>query len=160
LNRGEINLKKSVLFIAVLMCSLFIFTSMAFAGYRVNDAGVSEANGLYCATGEISNERPVYQLADTDWEIWHSGSFWYIDNDGRTGEETTYFNISQASMPPLTGWRANGGFEPAPTLSEQACVDSIPTSIPTINEWGMIIFTMFLASASIYSLRKQRRTEG
>lgn len=34
------------------------------------------------------------------------------------------------------------------------------TSIPTMNEWGMIIFAIFVTFASVYSFRRQSRTEG
>ncbi len=147
-------MKKSVLFIAVLMCSLFIFTSMAFAGYQVSGGSVSGSNGLYCEIDEFIDNRPVYQLAGTDWELFYDGGeggYWYIDDFERgIGVDCTYWVESSASTPPLNGWSDYVGNSP-PTLSEQACGNSIPT----INEWGMIIMSLMLAGTAFWMIRRR-----
>lgn len=47
--------------------------------------------------------------------------------------------------------------ETGPILDNLQGTD-MTTSIPTMNEWGMIIFAMFITFASVYSLRRQSRT--
>jgi hypothetical protein len=50
--------------------------------------------------------------------------------------------------------------ETGPNLDNLQGIDR-RASIPTINEWGMIILAMFVTFASVYSLRrKQSRTDG
>ena len=64
---------------------------------------------------------------------------------------------------------ASGG--PAPTsimsgvnttLNEPAgiAVDPTATSVPTMSEWGMIIFIVLADFGSIYYLRRQKRANG
>lgn len=148
-------MKKILLLITVLMCGLFIFTNMAFAGYQVNGGSISGSNGLYCETGEIFGGRPVYQLVDTDWELFYALNSWWIDDDGRgIREDCTYFNASTAATPPLSAWIDNINREAlGPTLSEQACSS---VSIPTLSEWGMIIMTLILASSAIWMMRRRQ----
>jgi hypothetical protein len=137
------------------MCSLFIFTSMAFAGYQASGGSVSGSNGLYCETGEIYNDRPVYQIAGTDWELFYFGGNWWIDDERGYWSSATYWVPSSALTPPLSGWLYNvKGQPPGPTLSEQVCSNSIPT----MNEWGMIILSLFLAGISLWFIRQRKMT--
>jgi hypothetical protein len=147
----RLNLKIFALLSLMMMFSFFCFTGVAFAGYQVSGAGVADANGLYCETGEIHDDRRVYLKSGTTWEIWSEYTNWWIDDERGTHSSTTYWHRS-ASTPPLTGWGANPGFDPAPTLSEVACA---PTQIPTMNEWGMIILTSLLLGSVLYARRRK-----
>ena len=42
-------------------------------------------------------------------------------------------------------------------LSISAAVEAAPVSVPTMNEWGMIIFSLFMAGLSLWFIRKQNK---
>ncbi len=104
-------------------------------------------------------------------------------NTGDTAGNTCewiYFDVTQEVLDWYNGTTSNYGF----TITGPAEGDTMKTaytsdfgvatdrpllrinytpgshSIPTLNEWGMIILVMFVAFASFYFLRKQRIAEG
>ncbi len=144
-------MRKFPMFI-MLTLSALMFTGVAFAGYRVSGAGVADANGLYCEMGPYNR----YAQPGTAWELWYANGNWWIDDEGGITAEATYYHLNDDSTPPLTGWGANQGFDPAPTLSEEACGPiQVPTQVPTLPKWGMIILTCLLLGVVLYTRRRQ-----
>jgi hypothetical protein len=142
----RLNLKIFALLSLMMMFSFFCFTGVAFAGYQVSGAGVADANGLYCETDETRDDRPVYLKSGTTWEIWYEYTNWWIDDEHGTHSSTTYWHRS-ASTPPLTGWGANPGFDPAPTLSEVACAPAPvqqTQQVPTMSVWALVLMGLLL----------------
>ncbi len=143
-------MRKFPMFI-MLTLSALMFTGVAFAGYRVSGAGVSDANGLYCETGPQRYAQP-----GTAWELWYANGTWWIDDEGEIDGGTTYYHQSHDSTPPLTGWDYNKDFGPAPTLSEEACGPiQVPTQVPTLPKWSIVIFTCLLLGVVLYTRRRQ-----
>jgi hypothetical protein len=42
-----------------------------------------------------------------------------------------------------------------PDFNYEICGDEPPASIPTLNEWGMIIFTLLLGCSALWYMRRR-----
>ena len=99
----------------------------------VSGAGTSEANGEYLRNGNGPDGKPkytnsigidIYSLFNSVWSI--------------GGDSVYYENTSSSDTPPLDGWIANGGEEPAPIV--QALSDK-PTIGEYIGHWDGELWT-------------------
>ena len=158
-------MKRAIFLVAALMCCFLVFAGAAFAGYFVSGGVVQEANGLYCETDEMYYDRPVYRKSGTSWEIFFvtlipdgGDPSWWIDDNREVLSDSEYFHsVDHPSYtPPIGKWtRAPTKVGEAPTLSFQSC-DS--EAVPTMNQWGFIIFGILLAGSAVWFIRKRKQT--
>ena len=111
--------------------------------YNVYGAGTSEANGLYVRNGTV-NTKAAYTLYDSDgttalYDIeWDGSTDWQIlDADDAVLYDTT----DSSTTPPLSGWAANTGEDPAPIVQPLSEIGEY------IGHWNGAVFTCAGATA-------------
>jgi hypothetical protein len=97
--------------------------------FYVFGAGTDAVSGLYVRNGTV-NSKVAYTMFDTDgttalYDIeWDNSSDWQILD----ADDAVLYDITDASTtPPLTGWEANTGEDPAPLLNALADIDTFMT---------------------------------
>jgi hypothetical protein len=81
-----------------------------------------------------------------------------VDGSGNvyvTGESTDTWNGPGATAP--LNVYSGGADIFVLKLSDPPPAAAAPTAVPTMNEWGMIIFMIFVGLSSVYYMRRQRR---
>ena len=105
------------------------YVSYSEDSFNVYGAGTSEVNGLYVSNGSSANGLPAYTLYDADgttelYNLWSrtiGTNVFYISSTGidvTSGQTTVYINTTNpsATTPPLSGWTAIVGEDPAPRV--------------------------------------------
>ena len=86
------------------------------------------------------------------------GTYW-VEINNATTDNTFYWETG--TLDPTNGIAGGAQFSgiwgAIPDLAIE--ITSEPTSVPTINEWGMIIFMMLAGAGSLYFIRRQRKSE-
>ncbi len=115
--------------------------------------GLDLTLGLNAGTGSISNLNPNpgdVNNPNHGWNWWEDYCNWLVTNQNANG---SWIGDNYNWTGPLaTAWNVNilNGTAVAPT-------PTAPKTVPTITEWGMMIFMMFAGLGSVYYLRRQRR---
>ena len=82
---------------------------------------------------------------------------WYdFTYDGTTGAE---INGNVVTLHFVDSLRGDNDITSNEIITDPGGLGQPITSVPTMNEWGMIIFMVFAGIGSVYYLRRQRRTE-
>lgn len=79
---------------------------------------------------------------------------WSSNGTNPTGGIFTYVGEEQ-----FTGsdWNNRDGAYQQLEINVSVAAATVPTSIPTLSEWGMIMLSILLALAAVFTLRRQRR---
>ena len=130
-------------------------------GFKITTIGSGITNGNSVDDYVITPSSPVPLLANSTYWILLSGTYlgscdlgWEINGTNPTGGIFDFvgqeININQ------TGWAGSGSYQ---TLEIDASVftASQSVSIPTLNEWGMILLSSLLALGAVFALRRWRR---
>lgn len=81
---------------------------------------------------------------------------------GSSTQVTITVTVNEFFVGTLTNVVTVAGDEPDPdtsnnTASADTLVDPPPVNVPTLNEWGMIVFMLLAGLTAVYYLRRQRR---
>jgi hypothetical protein len=116
--------------------------------------GLELSLGLNAGTGAISNLNTNpgdVNNPNHGWNWWEDYCNWLVLNQSVNGSWTGY---GYWTDPLSTAWGINilNGTAIAPT-------PAVPTSVPTMTEWGMIVFMLLAGLGSVLFLRRQRRAQ-
>ncbi len=155
--------KKSGLFLFIALLFLFLsFTSSyadwssvaspaVSAGWELNGASFPSATEGWAVGGDTTNTKGVL--------LHYSSGVWTSVAPPAVSANWTLLG---ASFPSATeGWAV--GYDITNTkgvLLHYATPSSAPTSVPTMNEWGMLVFVLFAGVGTIYYLRRRSDLRG
>lgn len=148
------SMKRSSLFLCMIIIFILVPLSASAANYIVTGATMADANGLYVENG-ISDG--VARYTKGNWILGREnpmGAAWVIRNGPRTYDDIIYINwtFPAGDLPPNDGnwseWQGGSVLGLTITLSSQ--------SIPTTTEWGMALLTLLLAASAIWMMRRNR----
>jgi len=152
-------MKLRLKFLVLLLCVFFLsvpITAKA-ADYIVSGAGIADANGLYVEDG-TSGLVPKYTKG-----IWSlacvqpMGSDWvWVIRNGPLSNDIVYINFLNPppDLPPNDGgWLDEAGSVPDLTIT-------LSDSIPTLNEWGLIMMCLLLSGIAFIVIKKGMFRDG
>jgi len=111
---------KKTLIAIVILVSLPFKTHAFCTTYIASGAGTGDFNGTYTDGGSLHNGVPWFTNGTT-FVYWQMSNNWLFSY--ALGEDSAhkYYQGSDGTTLPLTGWLVSGGSSPAPELAEGTC---------------------------------------